>query len=218
MSFSFYFYDMQSVKQLIKEGEHQQQDFKFRIDDSKKIARTLAAFANSDGGRLLIGVKDNGKITGVDPTEEIHMIEAAVDMYCKPKLEFQSRVWQEDMKLVLEVSIEKSARRPVLALDEEGKWKAYVRRKDHTLLANKILLNVWKIEHFDQKKPEKIGEEETRLLGIIAQNPQITLSKIYRLSSLEKSTIDRLLPLFICWNLVSMEINENGTFYEIKED
>ncbi|MDF3027350.1 MAG: putative transcriptional regulator [Fluviicola sp.] len=209
---------MQSVKQLIREGEHQQQDFKFRIDDSKKIARTLVAFANTDGGRLLIGVKDNGKIAGVDPTEEIHMIEAAVDMYSKPKLEFQSRVWQEDMKLVLEISIEKSPNKPVLALDEEGKWKAYVRRKDHTLLANKILLNVWKHERFDQKKPEKIGEDETRLLAIIATNPGITLSKIYRVSNLQKSHIDRLLVLFICWNLVSMMMNENGTFYQIKEN
>lgn len=207
---------MQSVKQLIQEGEHQQQDFKFRIDDSKKIARTLVAFANTDGGRLLIGVKDNGKIAGVDPTEEIHMIEAAVDMYSKPKLEFQSCVWQEDMKLVLEISIEQTANRPVLALDEEGKWKAYVRRKDHTLLANKILLSTWKLERFDQKRPQKIGEEETQLLNIIDQNPQITLSKIYRLSSLDKSNIDRLLPLFICWNLVSMEMNENGTFYQIR--
>lgn len=207
---------MQSVKQLIQEGEHQQQDFKFRIDDSKKIARTLVAFANTDGGRLLIGVKDNGKIAGVDPTEEIHMIEAAVDMYSKPKLGFQSRVWQEDMKLVLEISIEKTTNRPVLALDEEGKWKAYVRRKDHTLLANKILLSTWKLERFDQKRPQKIGEEETQLLNIIDQNPQITLSKIYRLSSLDKSNIDRLLPLFICWDLVSMEMNKNGTFYQIR--
>jgi predicted HTH transcriptional regulator len=209
---------MNSVKSYIREGEHQQQDFKFRIDDSKKIARTLVAFANTDGGRLLIGVKDNGKIAGVDPTEEIHMIEAAVDMYSKPKLEFQSRVWQEDMKLVLEISIEKSPNKPVLALDEEGKWKAYVRRNDHTLLANKILLNVWKHERFDQKKPEKIGEDETRLLAIIATNPGITLSKIYRASNLQKSQIDRLLVLFICWNLVSMLMNENGTFYQIKEN
>ena len=209
---------MQSVKQLIKEGEHQQQDFKFRIDDSKKIARTLVAFANTDGGRLLIGVKDNGKITGVDPTEEIHMIEAAVDMYSKPKLEFQSRVWQEDMKLVLEISIEKHKNKPVLALDEEGKLKSYVRREDHTLLANKILLNVWKHERFDQKKPEKIGEEETQLLAIISNNPGITLSKIYRVSKLQKSHIDRLLVLFICWNLVSMLMNENGTFYQIREN
>lgn len=209
---------MQSVKQLIKEGEHQQQDFKFRIDDSKKIARTLVAFANTDGGRLLIGVKDNGKIAGVDPTEEIHMIEAAVDMYSKPKLTFQSRVWQEDMKLVLEITIEKTTDKPVLALDEEGKWKAYVRRDDHTLLANKILLNVWKYERFDQKRPEKIGEEETQLLAIISDNPEITLSKIYRLSTLQKSQIDRLMVLFICWNLVSMEMNENGTFYQLKEN
>lgn len=209
---------MQSVKHLIREGEHQQQDFKFRIDDSKKIARTLVAFANTDGGRLLIGVKDNGKITGVDPTEEIHMIEAAAEMYSKPKLEFKSRVWQEDMKLVLEISIEKAANRPVLALDEEGKWKAYVRRKDHTLLANKILLNVWKHERFDQKKPEKIGEEETQLLAMISDNPGITLSKIYRLSNLQKSTIDRLMVLFICWDLVSMEMNENGTFYQVREN
>jgi predicted HTH transcriptional regulator len=206
---------MQSVKSYIQEGEHQLQDFKFRIDDSKKIARTLVAFANTDGGRLLIGVKDNGKVTGVDPTEEIHMIEAAAEMYCKPKLEFQSRVWQEDMKLVLEISIEKSVSKPVFALDEEGKWKVYVRRKDHTLLANKILLNVWKHQQFDQKRPEKIGEEETQLLSIIAENPEITLSKIYRLSSLQKSHIDRLMVLFICWKLISMEMNENGTFYHI---
>ena len=50
---------------MIAEGEHQQQDFKTRIDDSRKIARTLVAFANADGGRMLIGVKDNGTVSGV---------------------------------------------------------------------------------------------------------------------------------------------------------
>ena len=55
---------MHSIQKKIREGEHQQQDFKFRIDDSKKIAVSLVAFANTDGGRLLIGVKDNGRIAG----------------------------------------------------------------------------------------------------------------------------------------------------------
>ena len=50
---------MSYVQQMIEEGE-QTQDFKMRIDDAAKIARTLVAFANTDGGRLLIGVKDNG--------------------------------------------------------------------------------------------------------------------------------------------------------------
>ena len=60
----------------IAEGEHQQQDFKFEISDARKIAKSLSAFSNTDGGRLLVGVKDNGKIAGVRSEEEIYMIEA----------------------------------------------------------------------------------------------------------------------------------------------
>lgn len=45
---------------LIAEGE--QQDFKFIISDARKIARGLSAFANTDGDRLLISIKDNGNI------------------------------------------------------------------------------------------------------------------------------------------------------------
>jgi predicted HTH transcriptional regulator len=48
------------LRKLIEEGENQKLDFKFCVSDSRKIARTLTAFSNSDGGRLLIGVRDNG--------------------------------------------------------------------------------------------------------------------------------------------------------------
>ena len=54
-------------------------DFKFEISDSKKIARTLVAFANTDGGRLLIGVKDNGSISGIRSEEEKYMIDSYLD-------------------------------------------------------------------------------------------------------------------------------------------
>lgn len=209
---------METLKSIIQQGEHQQLDFKFRIDDSKKIARTLSAFANTDGGRLLIGVKDNGKITGIDPSEEIHMIDAAVDMYCKPKLSFESRVWQEDMRLVLEIQIQPSSEKPISSPDEEGKWRVYVRRKDHTLLANKILLNVWKQEKRPNARPEKFGEEETQLLGLIAQHEPVTLSKIYRSSKLPKNRIDHLMVLFICWKLIRMDISDQGTFYTTVAD
>jgi len=76
------------IQNLISEGEHQMLDFKFEISDSRRIARSLAAFANTDGGRLLVGVKDNGAIAGVRSDEEIHMIQAAAEMYCQPKVEY----------------------------------------------------------------------------------------------------------------------------------
>ena len=80
--------DTEYIHLLIAEGEHQRQDFKFEISDARKIAKTLSAFANTDGGRLLIGVKDNGKIAGVRSDEEQYMIEAAAQMYCQPEVNY----------------------------------------------------------------------------------------------------------------------------------
>ena len=83
--------DTDYIHSLIAEGEHQQQDFKFEISDARKIAKSLSAFANTDGGRLLIGVKDNGRIAGVRSEEEKYMIEAAAQLYCIPEVEYRGR-------------------------------------------------------------------------------------------------------------------------------
>ena len=72
--------DTAYIRALISEGEHVRQDFKFEISDSRKIARSLSAFANTEGGRLLIGVKDNGRIAGVRSEEEMYMVEAAAQV------------------------------------------------------------------------------------------------------------------------------------------
>lgn len=74
--------DADYIRKLVAEGEHIHQDFKFAISDIRKIAKSLSAFANTEGGRLLVGVKDNGKIAGVRSEEEIYMVEAAASVYC----------------------------------------------------------------------------------------------------------------------------------------
>ncbi|MDX1446614.1 ATP-binding protein [Lishizhenia sp.] len=207
---------MDTLKAYIREGEHQQQDFKFRIDDAKKIARTLSAFANTDGGRLLIGVKDNGKVVGIHPEEEFHMIQGAAEMYCKPAISFESNVWQDKHKLVLEVLIEPADEKPIKSLDENGVWKTYIRRDDHTLLANKILIGLWKQKKRNHAKPEKFDEEELSFLRTIKEEAPATLSRLYRKSDLPKKRVDNLLILFISWDLVAMDISEEGTFYRLK--
>lgn len=202
-----------TLQELIAEGEHQQQDFKFRVDDARKIARTMSAFANSEGGRLLIGVKDNGKIAGVDPSEEIHIIDAAADMYCAPKVPFTTEVWQEGHKLVLLVFVEPSDEKPHKSPDEEGKWVTYVRVGDNTLLANKILVRVWKKKKTSIAQPEEMSQPQLDFLRLIASQEKSTLSSLYRNSSLKKREIDDLLVLFICWGLVEQQITPEGTFY-----
>ena len=109
------------IQNLIAEGEHQQLDFKFEITDARRIARTLVAFANTDGGRLLIGIKDNGAIAGMRSDEEYYMVESAAKMYCKPPVEFALKEWTINGKTVLEIIIPKSPIKPHYAAHKDGK-------------------------------------------------------------------------------------------------
>lgn len=209
---------MNILKSYIREGEHQTQDFKFRVDDAKKIARTLAAFANTDGGRLLIGVKDNGKVVGVNPEEEFHVIQGAASLYCKPELTVKTQIMQDDHKLVLEITVDEVANKPVKALDDDGVWKTYVRREDHTLLASKILIGVWKKQRTKTSTPQTFDKDEQLILNTIKEAGEITLSKLYRETKLNKSFIDKLLILFITWDIVKINISPGGTYFSIIEE
>ena len=77
--------DKRYIRSLINEGEHQQQDFKYRVSDAMKLAKSVSAFANTDGGRLLIGVRDDGHMSGVRDEEEIYMMHQAAYRYCRPQ-------------------------------------------------------------------------------------------------------------------------------------
>ncbi len=209
---------METLQDLIEQGEHVSQDFKFRIDDQRKIARTLCAFANTSGGRLLIGVKDNRKIAGCNPEEEFHMLEGAASIFCQPELKITSKIWQEDFRLVMEVSVAKSENGPHKAKDDDGKWKPYIRIKDKTTAVNKILEWVWIEQKRKTARPEHFGEDELQLLKSIGQFQPVTLSKLYRESTLPLRRVDRLLVLFICWNLVDMIFENDGIYYRLREE
>ncbi|MCK7531150.1 MAG: ATP-binding protein [Marinilabiliales bacterium] len=77
------------IHNLILKGEGMNLDFKYCISDPQKIARTLSAFSNSEGGKLLIGVRDNGSLAGVRSDEEYYMIDAAAKLYCNPEVSIQ---------------------------------------------------------------------------------------------------------------------------------
>lgn len=55
------------IKLLADRGEGDNVDFKLRVPSKiRELSQEVCAFANSDGGYLLIGVDDNGVIIGVD--------------------------------------------------------------------------------------------------------------------------------------------------------
>ena len=153
------------IEALIEQGEHQQLDFKFEVSDSKKIARTLSAFANTDGGRLLIGVKDNGAISGVRSEEEYYMIEAASKMYTHP-----------------EVYIAPSDEKPHTAPDKDDKYKAYIRVADENILANEVLMQAWKKQKTKEGTLLKISKPVEILFSWLDEHPYISIKQFCRIA------------------------------------
>ncbi|PLX10008.1 MAG: ATP-binding protein [Marinilabiliales bacterium] len=203
------------IQDLISEGEHQQQDFKYCITDSKKIAKSLVAFANTEGGRLLIGVKDNGKIAGVRSEEEFYMVEGAADLYCKPVVKFETKSWNVNGKVVLEVIVEESSNKPHMAKDRSGVWMAYRRVQDQNILVNKVQLEVWKRQN--EKIPVKIeySEREKILLNHLKNNEVISLMRFCKLAMIPEKEAEEILISFVQLNILEIIFTEQNVLYKL---
>lgn len=206
------------INKLIREGEHQTQDFKYCISDSKKIARSLVAFANTDGGRLLIGVKDNGRIAGVRSDEEYYMVESAAKIYSKPPVEFTTKQHFVDGKTILEVIVEPSEEKPHFARDEEGKWWAYFRKDDENRLATKIMIEVWKRRKSQEGILINYSDNEKSLLDYLENNEKISVSKFSRIAHLSYKKAEQIIINFRTLNILKDCVGDSRIDYTINEE
>lgn len=207
----------QHIINLIEGGENLHLDFKFAVNDSKKIARTLSAFANTSGGILLIGVKDNGKIAGVRSDEELYMIQSASEMHTKPVVEYSSRKYHIEGKQVLEISVKKSELRPHLAPDENGRMRAFIRVNDQNFKANRIIIRVWKKEKSEVGVKISYNKPEKLLLEYLTMNPSVTFSKFRKMANINPYYAEKILADFISLKLIEPVISDNQTAYKLIE-
>lgn len=204
------------IQALIAQGEHLHLDFKFQISDAAKIARSLVAFANTKGGKLLIGVKDNGAIAGVRSSEEYFMVEHAARQFCIPEVAFTSKEWKVEDKKVLEVSIPRSAHYPHKAPDPKGRYKAYFRYKDQNLLVNGVMMKVWKKKQSVENISIVYGENERKLLQYLEIHPHIDLDGLRALCQISKYKAENLLADFIIFELLEMIVTDDAIVFSLK--
>lgn len=194
------------IVNLIRQGEHQKLDFKHSISDSKKIARSLAAFTNTIGGTLLIGVKDNGNVSGVNSDEEYYMLEGAAQMYCKPEVKFEVTRWEINGKVVLEVYVKPDAKHLYKAPDKNGKYKAFFRVKDENIVATPLQVKVWNAIRY--RKPVKIefSDKEQTLINHLKENSEITIDEYSRLGFIPRRDAENTLVKFAVLGIVSLQL------------
>jgi len=208
--------DREQILDWIAEGEHEQQDFKFAINDARKIALSLCSFANTEGGKLLVGVKDNGVICGVRSDEEIHMIDTAADLFTEPPVSYTTHIWEVEGKVVVEVRIPRSAADYHQVRMKDGSSVALVRYRDENRKASPVHLDLWK-NRTDTRKPQSIAysDLERQVLAYIKSHPRSTLNQIQKSLKYPRRKLISFLAQMVRWNVLRMVVANDQFAFEL---
>ncbi len=199
------------IASLIEEGEHEHQDFKFAISDARKIARSLSAFANNDGGRLLIGVKDNGSIAGVRNEEDIYLVEQAAEMYCVPPQQLRVTAFKtEGGHTVVRVEIDRAPARPVQVKEAEGHLRAYYRVRDENIAVPPLLVKAWQ-RAAEQSSGSILGLDShgRQLLSMASDDSGVTLEDFMVEAHISRAMAEEL--AISLYNMGVIDFRYDGT-------
>lgn len=203
------------IAKLIEGGENSTLDFKQTVSNVHKIAKTMCSFANTKGGVLLIGVRDNGSIAGIKSEDEIYMLDLAAQFYCKPALNIEIELWKIGNKEIIECKIPLGKEQPYFAQSEEKKWWAYVRVNDKSLLASKVVLDVMKRNHPQKNTFIKYSSKEKALLEYLKKNERITLQEYRKMLNISKHRASKILVNLISTGIIRNHTTEKTEFYTL---
>ena len=105
---------MNDLSQLIAQGENSALEFKSSQAHTDSIAKELVAFANMQGGVLLLGIKDNGLVEGLNFKEKNYeeWLANIARENVEPPLEIEIEKRSYQQKKIIKVTIPKGKNKP----------------------------------------------------------------------------------------------------------
>lgn len=211
--------DMQGLKRLVQEGEHQTLEFKRKANHPEKIIREFVAFANSEGGTLLLGVEDDGGIFGTkEPDGDEYLLMGAVQKWVYPDIEISvSRVPVTSKRAVLIFDIEESNRKPHFVREDDRK-RAFVRVRDMSVQASREVRTLMRYENRDSGVRFEFGPRERRLLQYIEVVTRTTVNDTQKQMRIPKRVASGLLITLVRAGLLEIHPTETEDYFTLAED
>ena len=206
--------DKRYLQNLIREGEHQQQDFKYRVSDAMKLAKSVSAFANTDGGRLLIGVRDDGHMSGVRSEEEIYMMHQAAYRYCRPEASIKFDTYHVEGRTIVIATVPPSEKRPICAVGDDDKSRAYIRIADENIVASPVHLAIWRDAQNAQGTMMTYTDTVRKLLDAML-GQRLTLNQLVRRSAIPRHKVITLLARLIRFRVAQWEYADQQFLFSL---
>lgn len=212
--------ELRDLRNVVAQGESTSVEFKRKVAHPEKIVRELVAFANTNGGQLLIGVGDEGTIPGVKfPEDEIFSLEKTIAELCRPSLNYSiEKIPLNEKATVVVFSIPKSDQRPHYVKEsvDSKLGKTYVRYNDKSVKASREMREI--ISRQKRKKDIRFnfGEKEKILMSYLDEHKQISLPEFRAIAKLNKYVASKTLIILVLANVLSIQPTEKGDIYRLK--
>ena len=207
----------QQLRELIAQGEGETLEFKKRTTHPSRISRTLASLANARGGRVLVGVEDNGRLVGVrDAEEERFLLLQAAEHYVEPPLALRiEEVEDEEGRPVLVVTVPESPQKPHRALVGDDDWRGYVRVGDQSVQTSQLTEKGLRNEPAPGSQFEQIplSQHEQAALDFVRQQPRLTLNQYMKLINVSKRRAHRMLIKLVLHGYLRYHDKEKEPYY-----
>jgi hypothetical protein len=208
---------LQQVKVLAEQGEGLRIEFKKKAAFPEKIVREVIAFANTEGGDLLIGVDDDGTVSGQRYIEEeVFVMERAIRELVFPALTVQVfTVKLSEKKGVAVFRIPKSSDRPHYLLEKDRK-QAFVRAHDRSIQASREVWEVLKKGRVPRDTIFTYGWKEEILMKALGEQERITLNQFSKLAKIPRFLASKTLVRLVTANVLAIHPQESEDFFTVK--
>lgn len=207
--------EVYQLRRLVMEGEGQHLEFKRKVSHPEKIVREMIAFANSEGGTILIGVDDDGLLAGVKyPDEEMLEVQRALKKHVRSSFVFHDAVIElSENKFVLRLDIPPSEKRPIYFIAETKEQESFVRMNDMSIKASPQMLEIIRRKRQNKNIRFYFAEHELALMKYLDEKKIITLLDFQKLTGLNQFNASRKLILLVLANVLKITATEKGDIY-----
>lgn len=206
---------VRQLRRLVLEGEGLHLEFKRKSSSPEKLVRELIAFANTEGGTLLIGVDDDGNLPGIKyPDEEIHVVKEALAKHCKPELTYnESVIPLSETRFIVRLDVPPRSGALHYFFAPGVARQTLVRASDMSIKASPEMEEILRRMARDKAVKFTFGDAEKKLMEYLEENKIINLAGYQKFSGLNSFKARRKLILLVLASVLKITATEKGDWY-----
>lgn len=209
--------DYLDVKNLAQTGEGTFLEFKRTIPSAQKIAREIAAFANTSGGTLLIGVDDDKSLIGVDGyQEEEFLLNKAARELCTPAVDISIEIVHFGERDLMIIRVPEWTEKPVFVKTKKS-LTVYIRDKDQNKVASKERVKILEQQQSGEGVTFEYGPKEQKLFRYLNEYGEITVSKFSHIIDSNLNSASVILVNLVSAGILNLFTKDNIDYFTFSQ-